>query len=284
MGCLRIRETESADLCLPPTPLEAGAYQVRFIALAGELADTMGVAITVLDSAGPTQGIVANHLSYVDFDNIPLTYIQQARNEYRIFYGHTSHGSQIITGMTLLRAEDTSYVPPQIVEYGNDLGTLGDTTWAINTRLYLNAYPECNMIMWSWCGGVSVNTEEGINVYLNTMNRLESEYPGVVFVYMTGHLDGTGPAGNLYIRNNQIRQYCTTNNKVLFDFADIESHDPDGGYFPNGSDACEWCFDWCTSHECPSCGCAHSHCFNCLNKGKAWWWMIARLEGWTGSR
>jgi hypothetical protein len=137
------------------------------------------------------------------------------------------------------------------------------------------------MVMWSWCGGCSDNTEEGINIYLNAMNGLEQDYPGVTFIYMTGHLDGGGPEGNLYLRNNQIRDYCNNNDKILFDFADIESYDPDGIYYPDASDACEWCYDWCAIYPCPDCGCAHSHCFNCYLKGKAWWWMMARIWGWN---
>jgi hypothetical protein len=114
------------------------------------------------------------------------------------------------------------------------------------------------------------------------MNQLEQDYPNVTSIYMTGHLDGTGPSGNLYARNNQIRAYCTTNHKVLFDFADIESYDPDGNYYPDASDACEWCYTWCSSHPCPGCpDCAHSHCFNCYEKGKAWWWMMAKISGWN---
>ena len=49
------------------------------------------------------------------------------------------------------------------------------------------------------------------------MNKLENEYPNVHFVYMTGHLDGSGLNGNLHIRNEQIRNYCKNNNKILFD-------------------------------------------------------------------
>ena len=64
-----------------------------------------------------------------------------------------------------------------------------------------------NVVIWSWCGGVSDNTEEGINIYLNAMNQLEEDYPDVKFVYMTGHLDGTGEEGNLHIRNEQIRKF-----------------------------------------------------------------------------
>ena len=63
------------------------------------------------------------------------------------------------------------------------------------------------------------------------MNGLENDYPNVRFVYMTGHLDGSGTSGNLNQRNEQIRNYCTTNGKTLYDFNDIESYDPDGNYY-----------------------------------------------------
>jgi hypothetical protein len=138
--------------------------------------------------------------------------------------------------------------------------------------------------MWSWCGGASDNTETGINIYLDSMSVLEMDYPSVTFVYMTGHLDGGGPEGNLYFCNNLIRDFCANNGKVLFDFADIESYDPDGTYYPYESDGCAWCSDWCAVHTCPGCGsCAHSHCFNCYQKGKAFWWMMAKIRGWNES-
>lgn len=233
--------------------------------------------------------ILADHTIVSQFPTIPESVIYQIRNNYRIFYGHTSHGSQIVTGMGMVYDEDTLYAynngtgTLSLTETGGDLGANGDLSWVAPTRSYLDSHPTCNMVMWSWCGQVSSNTEEGINIYLNAMTELEQDYPGVTFVYMTGHLDGTGPEENLYVRNNQIRAYCASHNKVLFDFADIESYDPDGTYYPDGSDDCAWCSVWCSTHSCLDCGgsCAHSHCFNCYQKGKSFWWMMARIAGWN---
>jgi hypothetical protein len=243
------------------------------------------------NAGGQGSGIVGDHLAAAAFDATPAAFIDTARAAYRIFYGHTSHGSQIVTGAEMLAAEDARYAVNagvgslSISEEWTDLGHEGDLGWVDVTRGVLDQPGNnINFVMWSWCGGCSDNTEAGINTYLNAMSQLESDYPQVLFVYMTGHLDGTGPSENLYARNNQIRDYCRANGKVLFDFADIESYDPDGTYYPYGSDWCDWCETWCASHTCPGCDdCAHSVCFNCYQKGKAFWWMLARLAGWSGS-
>jgi len=226
--------------------------------------------------------IVAGHDVVDAFESIPAATFDHIRANYRIYYGHTSHGSQIVTGVGMLAGENSDYESPHFHEPGGDLGHNGDITWASTTRAFLDAHPgDYNVVMWSWCGGVSDNTQAGIETYLNTMAQLEADYPDVIFIYMTGHLDGTGRNGNLYARNNQIRAFAAANDKILFDFADIESYDPDGDYYPDASDDCQWCSTWCSSHTCPACGsCAHSHCFNCYLKGKAFWWMMATIAGW----
>lgn len=231
---------------------------------------------------------VADHTAPAAFSSIPASVIRQVRNDYKIFYGHTSHGSQLVTGMGMIQSEDTVYQVNSgagslsITEYSDDLGCCGDTTWVAPTRAHLNQQGNTtNIVIWSWCGGVSGNTSADMDVYLNKMNELEEDYPNVIFIYMTGHLDGSGPTGALYVNNNHIRSYCTTNHKVLFDFADIESYDPEGNYYPNGSDACEWCIAWTAEHTSPTCGgCAHTDCFNCYQKGKSFWWLLSRLSGW----
>jgi hypothetical protein len=132
------------------------------------------------------------------------------------------------------------------------------------------------------------------------MNGLESDFPDVKFVYMTGHLDGTGLAGNLHLRNEQIRNYCKENKKILYDFEDIESYNPDGVYFgdkkPN--DACaydtnndgtldgNWAVAWQSTHtegvDWFNCSAAHTQPVNANMKAYAAWWLWARLAGWNG--
>jgi hypothetical protein len=249
--------------------------------LFGAVAVALFLGLVILPSASlSAAAVVADHTTISKFNQIPTSYFGQIRSNYSYFYGHTSHGSQIMTGLSMLEGENpTLYEIPTVSEYGSDLGY----DWVGPTQDYLNTHPECNFVMWSWCGQVSSSTQASINEYLEAMNGMEEIYPNVKFVYMTGHLDGSGPTGNLYVRNNQIRSWCSTHGKILFDFADIESYDPEAVYYPDGSDACEWCYTWCASHTCPDCsgGCAHSHCFNCYQKGKAWWWMMARVAGWN---
>jgi hypothetical protein len=181
-----------------------------------------------------------------------------------------------------------------------DLGNPNRTAWEAATRTYLDANTDVNVVIWSWCGQAGSASEEDINTYLSLMNGLERDYPDVTFVYMTGHLDGGGLGGNLHVRNEQIRDYCRTYNKVLYDFADIESYDPDGTYFgdripddgcaydtdANGSRDGNWAVEWQDSHaegvDWYVCSSAHSEALNANRKAYAAWWLWARIAGWNG--
>jgi hypothetical protein len=45
--------------------------------------------------------VIADHAAVANFESIPTSTLDYIRDHYRIYYGHTSHGSQIVTGMAL---------------------------------------------------------------------------------------------------------------------------------------------------------------------------------------
>lgn len=254
-------------------------------------------------------GIIGHNATTLS--SIPGKWLAKAKSDLHIAYGHTSHGSQITDGMRgLVSFKGSDYAWNNGGTGGaldlrdnampGDLGNAGSSQWEKATRTYLASNQDVNVIIWSWCGQVSEATEAQINTYLTLMTGLEEDYPEVTFVYMTGHLDGTGIAGNLHKRNDQIRAYCRANKKFLFDFADIESYDPAGKYYHdkqaddgcyydsdnNGSLDSNWAIKWQDSHtqgvDWYSCGSAHSQPLNANMKAYAAWHLWARIAGWDG--
>ena len=253
---------------------------------------------------------------HTDITPLSEDQIQQAKETLHIAYGHTSHGSQITTGMNgLVRFANQGgkglNLPENIFAWnhggkngaldlhdramgGKDVGYWPN--WLEETTTFLDdpANSDINVIIWSWCGQMPGKHSSGklVEHYLQPMSDLEEKYPEVVFVYMTGHVD---------IRNDQnqkeacnvIREYCTENNKVLYDFSDIEQYDPDGEFHEYVSDNCDiytapntpktgnWAIEWQEGHtpnvDWYSCSSAHSQALNANQKAYAAWALWCAL-------
>lgn len=72
--------------------------------------------------------LIADHTAAANFKNISADSFSTVRSTFTIYYGHTSHGSQIITGLSMLENENSVlYGRPTIHE--DDWIDLGDPNW-----------------------------------------------------------------------------------------------------------------------------------------------------------
>ena len=226
--------------------------------------------------------IIANHTYENDWP-VPDSWIDQVQQNLKVYYGHASHGYQLIAG--ILRIENNDSKWSVAVDYflpveANSLCIMRqpqDPDGFFNSvQGYLNANPQINVAMFCWCG--EANWYD-VNQYFTDMQNLETANPNVTFVYMTGHAQEAGVGGYYRYQFNQaVRQFCNDNNKVLFDFADLDSW-----YNGEQNMASYYGEEFPLEHpQYYGDEEGHTTYESCENKGRALWWMLARVAGWNG--
>jgi len=291
------------------------AFLPIFQASANEKREDWTIFLPLVANKGSSaKPLIVNHLN-TDVQEIPDDWINQAR-KFVIHYAHTSHGSQILTGLLWLEARDPKYnvsiISSGLVEKPPDSTAMGfydGNNYSGDTYITPEQYWEStdgiqhtefvvgtgwfDVSLWTWCGQMSDYSVSQVETYMAVLDQLEQDFSPLRTVYYTGHTDGSDgntQVSTLWRNNNLVRAYAKSNHKALFDFADIESYDPAGTFYPTATDSCSWCTTWCsnnpTAFECQDYGqmgdCAHSHKLQCALKAQAFWQLMARLAGWGG--
>jgi len=259
------------------------------------------------------QGIIIDH-SCIDVSTIPSNIIDSIKQNKRFQWCGQSHSHQVPSGMKLLE-QDYPYLDVTVGDGTNGTSSSGgwlpdpngtfcmmDGLQLFNNncgncclsifpheywngpnhiinfeRTFVNCFPGINVSGFVWCGEPSDYPAEYFQAYLDTMEAHEVAYPDIQFIYSTGHAQFNGVDGyNRFLRNNQIRQYCIDNDKLLFDFGDLDcwSNGEFSYYIYNGDTIPVQHPDYNgnTYH--------HTNALSCKNKACAVWYMMARIIGW----
>ncbi|HLP77663.1 MAG TPA: LamG-like jellyroll fold domain-containing protein, partial [Candidatus Paceibacterota bacterium] len=186
-------------------------------------------------------------------------------------FTHASVGGNMIEGMQTLHSANASryqlgtatagdgsnvYPPPASTVPGTIYDAArGNPGWTAKFTMFDNAVrtlgwrsPKTDIAMDKLC---YIDQDANPTNYIAMMTTLETDFPGTVFVYATMPLESSANSANILRAgyNNFVRAHCQLNNRVLFDIADIESHDLSGNpvTFTNATKVYERMFSGYTS-------------------------------------
>lgn len=279
----------------------------------------------------PITGLVINHNSVELFDRIPQQYLNLAFQT-RFYFVDQSVGSNIYEGINCMNVPYANAL--NHCKRWNHTGIPSYSVDP--SVLYWNGSYSSNNVAYQFWDNIGVNCtnslEQMFGCFLNRAEQVKSQYdilsfqvsylqvdgsnswimnffqnvnqleqwqannPDKLLIYWTTSLSrGIGtPISEQF--NNQMRQYAIQNNKVLFDVADILSHDPNGNPCYDNRDGVAYTFGT-KSENYPDDGlnipaiCPHyttevdgghlgSASAGKIRIAKAFWVMLAQINGW----
>lgn len=168
------------------------------------------------------------------------------------FFSHASVGSNMCDGLNDLRSADPGRYQLALASVGYNSAELrannppaiqpgtvyqcsrGNPGWQQKLDIFANSLnvsgwhgPAIDAVMDKFC---YIDPSASATDYVNRMVALEAAYPDTTIVYTTMPLTTATDADNRNRNdyNAAVRLHCVTNNKLLFDIADIEAHDSAG--------------------------------------------------------
>lgn len=252
-----------------------------------------------------SNALIIDH-TCTELSKIPDQWLDSIKIKFRVYLAHTSHGEQITIGLQRLGNRNKKYlvninnngltIKPNTLNLLDNKEADPEDYWNSNewengmkkTRQILHSHPEINVSMYIGCIELYSMGVDYVQAYLDSIGKLESEFPNVTFIYSTAHaqylwdpqyqIDGY----NRHLRNEQIRQYCQNQNKVLFDFGDLDSWwlDPETKKWLSKPSILKGYKVPMQHPHFDGDEAGHTTFESCEQKARAFWWMLARLAGW----
>ncbi len=225
-------------------------------------------------------GIVVDH-RHVDIV-IPDYWVQQAK-QVRSVLRHASVGGNIRDALENLQRIDNKFDLTNMIFSGRS-----NPDWEAKIA-DLNNFSASNLNNYDVFAQKFCFIDQNANwvIYRDSMVNLENNYASKKFVWWTmpimssDQYDNNASLRNNF--NNSVRQYFqnASNNKVLFDVADIESHKQNGSQCLDGIGREIMCMEYAKLAYTGDTG--HLNLTGATRVAKAYWYLMARLAGWDGN-
>lgn len=245
---------------------------------------------------GPSDGpIYADHDIVDQFDQIPDTAIEAAAN-LRLLFRHASVGENIKFGLSCIWGNFPDRRPSacgDFFEHKYDpskwvFEARGNPGWVRKIDDFIQQTnqrsDDFDVVGFAidYVDGLDterspISSIENFNErYIKRLEALEAAHPDKIFIWWTMSLARIGQK-NTQDFNSMVRSYAISNHKILFDIADIESHDPKGNPSLN-EDGYEVIYDGYTDEKVSG----HLNKLGQERVARAFWWLMARISGWDG--
>ena len=227
------------------------------------------LVLALLGRAAPAEAeaIVADHTSTA-VAGLPAPAVAAAAS-LRLMVRHASVGGNISSGLDALHDQEARY-DRSLWSFQNR----GNPGWKAKVDdLVAQAALQAgsfDVLTMKFC---YIDPDASFIYYRDALLGLEQAWPTKRFVWWTIPIETTGNTARQAF-NDQVRAYALANGKLLFDVADIESHDAGGQKRTDGSGRELLCDEWTSDG-------GHLNADGAVRVAGALWWLMARIAGWS---